>query len=163
MQRELLRQEYRAGVVPAAQLWEGSNRGDSDGKGEEVEIPYARGPEEIGIEDMGLQAPGGGQSERLVGGGMAIQGIDVEAVVGRKITTSSTSEEDKPGTPKKESDEEMGGESKRARSESESSSDEKEDKKDKDADIELMGTDGKTENEPKVSEVGADAVDTSTV
>jgi hypothetical protein len=155
-QGELLRQEQRAGVVPAAQLREG-NRGDTDGKGEEDEIPHARGPEEIGMEDMGPQAPGGGQSERLVGGGMAMQGIDIEAAVGRKLTSKSEEEEDeeKPGTPKREADEEIGGESKRTKSESGGSEDE-EVKKDKEGDTELVDADG----ESKVSE---DAVDTSTV
>jgi hypothetical protein len=151
-QGELLRQEQRAGVVPAAQLREG-NRGDTDGKGEEDEIPHARGPEEIGMEDMGPQAPGGGQSERLVGGGMAMQGIDVEAAVGRKLTSKSE-EEEKPGTPKREADEEMGGESKRARSESGGSEDEEVKK-----DTELVDAEG----ESKISENGEDAVDTSTV
>ena len=153
-QGELLRQEQRAGVVPAAQLREG-NRGDTDGKGEEDEIPHARGPEEIGMEDMGPQAPGGGQSERLVGGGMAMQGIDVEAAVGRKLTAKSEEEEEKPGTPKREADEEIGGESKKARSESGS---EEETTKDKEGDTELVDADG----EPKAS-ADTDAVDTSTV
>jgi hypothetical protein len=153
-QGELLRQEQRAGVVPAAQLREG-NRGDTDGKGEEDEIPHARGPEEIGMEDMGPQAPGGGQSERLVGGGMAMQGIDIEAAVGRKLTSKSKEEEEeKPGTPKREADEEIGGETKRARSESESEDEEV--KKDEEGNTELVDADG----EPKASE---DAVDTSTV
>jgi hypothetical protein len=88
---------------------------------------------------------------------MAMQGIDIEAAVGRKLTSKSEEEEEeeKPGTPKREADEEIGGESKRARSESGGSEDE-EVKKDKEGDTELVDADG----ESKVSE---DAVDTSTV
>ena len=47
-QGELLRQEQKAGVVPAAQL---IGKGDESGMGEEDELPHARGPEEIGMED----------------------------------------------------------------------------------------------------------------
>jgi hypothetical protein len=60
-QGELLRQEQRAGVVPAAQL---VGKGDESGMGEEDELPHARGPEEIGMEDVGPQGASG--SERMV-------------------------------------------------------------------------------------------------
>ncbi|KAG4025887.1 hypothetical protein MFRU_049g00580 [Monilinia fructicola] len=81
-QGELLRQEQKAGVVPASQLRvmqreidreEGMRRGDESGLGEEDDVPHARGPEEIGMEDMGPQERG------KVGGG-----IDIEAAVGRR-------------------------------------------------------------------------------
>jgi hypothetical protein len=83
---------------------------------------------------------------------MALQGIDIEAAVGRKLSSKSEEEEEKPGTPKREADEEIGGESKRARSESE----DEEVKKDKEGNTELVDADG----ESKASE---DAVDTSPV
>ncbi|APA09547.1 hypothetical protein SS1G_06315 [Sclerotinia sclerotiorum 1980 UF-70] len=84
-QGELLRQEQKAGVVPASQLrvmqresdredWMG--RRDENGMGEEDELPHARGPEEIGMEDMGPQERG---KVPVTGGG-----IDVEAAVGRR-------------------------------------------------------------------------------
>ncbi|KAK6612695.1 hypothetical protein H4I96_01908 [Botrytis cinerea] len=60
-QGELLRQEQKAGVVPASQLRiqrepereERTGKGDENGMGEDDEMPHARGPEEIGMEDMG--------------------------------------------------------------------------------------------------------------
>jgi hypothetical protein len=154
-QGELLRQEQRAGVVPAAQL--AGHRGDVDGMGEEDETPHARGPEEIGMEDMGPQAAVSG-SERG-GPNISLQGIDVEAAVGRKIDST---EEDitkdqvdvEPSTPKREADEELGGEEKRV----------KEDVKEED--FELVDADGHDPDEKAVGEEGenegADAVDTTT-
>ena len=52
--------------------------GDGDGikSEEDEETPHARGPEEIGMEDTGPQAAGSM--------GVAMQGIDVEAAVGRR-------------------------------------------------------------------------------
>ena len=158
-QGELLRQEQRAGVVPAAQL--SGHRGDSDGMGEEDELPHARGPEEIGMEDMGPQAPH--TSSERAGPGIAMQGIDVEAAVGRKIESVDGEDDEKPEkkdvpesiTPKREAEEEIGGEEKRV----------KEDVKDED--VELVDAGGKAEDEKKVGEEGgnkgADTVDTSTV
>jgi hypothetical protein len=161
-QGELLRQEQRAGVVPVAQL-EGL-RGDSDGMGEEDELPHARGPDEIGMEDMGPQAAVS-TSERT-GPGMAMQGIDIEAAVGRKLVVEEDEVKDehvedekskeetttRPATPKREAEEEIGGEEKRL-------------KEEVDEDVEIVDADGKTENEPKVGEQGenkgADAVDTT--
>jgi hypothetical protein len=157
-QGELLRQEQRAGVVPAAQL--AGNRGDTDGMGEEDEVPHARGPEEIGMEDTGPQgAPTG--SERS-GPGVSRQGINVEAAVGRRVEVKNEDEEEKkegepeaPVTPKREAEEELGADEKRV----------KEDTEDKE--MVLVDADGKTEDEKKVGEEGenkgADAVDTSTV
>jgi hypothetical protein len=107
-QGELLRQEQRAGVVPVSQL-EG-NRGDSDGLGEEDEVPHARGPEEIGMEDMGPQ--GSGSASQRGGPGVAMQGIDIEAAVGRKIEKEQTDIEkedsERPDAQKREAEEEIG-------------------------------------------------------
>lgn len=114
-QGELLRQEQRAGVIPVTQL---STRGDSDGMGEEDEVPHARGPEEIGMEDIGTQTAGSG-SERG-GPKMAMQGIDVEAAVGRKVDVKEVKKEeeaDTPGTPKREAEEELGPDPKRPKEE----------------------------------------------
>lgn len=114
-QGELLRQEQKAGVVPATQL--AGNRGNSDGLGEDDEMPHARGPEEIGMEDMGPQSTG--SSERG-GPKMSLHGIDVEAAVGRKTETkeetkSEEKDDDTPGTPKREADEDLGSEAKRTK------------------------------------------------
>ncbi|RAL60496.1 hypothetical protein DID88_000271 [Monilinia fructigena] len=81
-QGELLRQEQKAGVVPASQLRvmqreidreEGARRVDESGLGEGGNVPHARGPEAIGMEDMGPQEQG------KVGGE-----VDIEAAVGRR-------------------------------------------------------------------------------
>lgn len=112
-QGELLRQEQRAGVVPVSQL-EG-NRGDSDGMGEEDEVPHARGPEEIGMEDMGPQ--GNGSATQRGGPGVAMQGIDIEAAVGRRAEKEQAEADEQenasPGTPKREAEEEIGAVEKR--------------------------------------------------
>jgi len=140
-QGELLRQEQRAGVVPVTQL---GNKGDTDGMGEEDEMPHARGPEEIGMEDMGPQSSGSG-SERG-GPAMAMQGIDVEAAVGRKIEPRETKVEEKdpeaPSTPKREAEEELGADAKRLKDENMA------------GDVEIVDADGKSEDEKKVGEEG---------
>jgi len=161
-QGELLRQEQRAGVVPAVQLV--GNRGDSDGMGEEDEAPHARGPEEIGMEDTGPQGASSG-SERM-GPGVNRQGINVEAAVGRRAEAKEEDGEyvkvereelDAPVTPKREADDDMGADEKRV----------KEDIKEEDDDMVLVDADGKTDDEKKVGEEGenkgSDAVDASTV
>jgi hypothetical protein len=101
---------------------------------------------------------------------MAMQGIDVEAAVGRKITSLETGADDEkskdkemgienvePATPKREAEEEIGGEEKRIKGDVTST----------DEDVELVDADGKSEDEKKVGEEGetkgADAVDTTTV
>ncbi|KAG7437469.1 hypothetical protein Forpi1262_v000507 [Fusarium oxysporum f. sp. raphani] len=71
-QGELLRQEQRAGVVPEE---------DEEPHEEEDEIPHARGPEEIGMSDTGPQST---TTSFMSEGSMGMQGIDVEAAVGRK-------------------------------------------------------------------------------
>ena len=166
-QGELLRQEQRAGVVPATQL---GGRGDSDGLGEEDELPHARGPEEIGMEDMGPQHSAGSGTER---GAVGMQGIDIEAAVGRRLDPNSDDDEDvekevkddeeatdeskEPSTPKRDADEELGGEEKRVKA----------DDANKSEDVDIVDADGKTADEKKVGEEGEtkgpDAVDTTTV
>ncbi|KAL8650014.1 MAG: hypothetical protein Q9226_005320 [Calogaya cf. arnoldii] len=72
-QGELIRQEQEAGVVPVpmarstAPLDVGRRKEDAD---EEEVVPHARGPEVIGMEDMGPQG--------------SSTGFDVEAALGRK-------------------------------------------------------------------------------
>ncbi|KAN0093596.1 hypothetical protein V8E51_016780 [Hyaloscypha variabilis] len=165
-QGELLRQEQRAGVVPAAQL---VGKGDESGMGEEDELPHARGPEEIGPEDVGMQGASG--SERMVGTTtMGMQGIDVEAAVGRRIAAKPDPSDDEgkaeekaeaPTTPKREADEDLAGEGKKLKVDSTDATAEP------DVDIELVDADGKTEDEPKIGEQGenkgGDAVDMSSV
>ena len=106
-QGELLRQEQRAGVVPVSQL--DGNRGDSDGLGEEDEVPHARGPEEIGMEDMGPQ--GSGSASQKGGPGVAMQGIDIEAAVGRKVEKEhagvAKQDGERSDVPKREAEEEI--------------------------------------------------------
>ncbi len=154
-QGELLRQEQRAGVVPAAQLAVPWSSGDADGMKSEddEEKPHARGPEEIGMEDTGPQA--------AVSMGTAMQGIDVEAAVGRR--GEGEIEETAPTTPKREADEELGSEIKRARDESSIKMELQSD----DVTMVLVDADGKEETKAKISEVGEnagpDAIDTSTV
>ncbi|KAF6818727.1 hypothetical protein CSOJ01_01680 [Colletotrichum sojae] len=53
--------------------------GEGEGEGEE-ETPHARGPEEIGVDDLGPQSV----TTSFVGPGIEMQGIDVEAAVGRR-------------------------------------------------------------------------------
>jgi hypothetical protein len=101
---------------------------------------------------------------------MGMQGIDVEAAVGRRIAakTDPSDDEDKaeekveaPTTPKREADEDLAGEGKKLKVDSTDATAEP------DVDIELVDADGKTENEPKVGEQGenkgGDAVDMSSV
>lgn len=78
-QGELIRQEQEAGVVPvpvvARNTGTNSTAAVGHGRAEEAEneddtIPHARGPEIIGMEDMGPQG--------------SSKGFDVEAALGRK-------------------------------------------------------------------------------
>ncbi|KAF2801568.1 uncharacterized protein BDZ99DRAFT_219418 [Mytilinidion resinicola] len=102
-QGELLRQEQEAGVVPTNQGSPQARRNihpvDSSNQGgnimetvegdEEPEVPHARGPEEIGMEDMGPQRQNAGR-------------IDIEAAVGRPAVGHGEEE-----TKKEEKNEEM--------------------------------------------------------
>ncbi|KAK7460127.1 hypothetical protein CaCOL14_008920 [Colletotrichum acutatum] len=115
-QGELLRQEQEQGVVPVNQLVRQAEeaqhaaalRSGDGGRAsspekqqqddeqqnaagaaaaaeDENEAPHARGPEEIGVGDLGPQS----ETTSFVGGGpgLDMQGIDVEAAVGRKAAT----------------------------------------------------------------------------
>jgi len=102
-QGELLRQEQRAGVVPVSQLsraQEAAHEGermtmeeedDEDAQDEEEETPHARGPEEIGMSDTGPQST---TTSFMSEGGMGMQGIDVEAAVGRKHDDDEDTKDD---------------------------------------------------------------------
>ena len=140
-QGELLRQEQRAGVVPAVQLQQGG-RGNSDGLGEDDDIPHARGPEEIGAEDIGGQEASATQRSVRVG----MQGIDVEAALGRRIEVQKEDDEegeedvkmdDGNRTPKREAEEEQSGDEKRVKD---------------DEDTEIKDADEKTEEETTIDE-----------
>ncbi|KAF7557214.1 hypothetical protein G7046_g6094 [Stylonectria norvegica] len=98
-QGELLRQEQRAGVVPVSQLSRAQEAAseeeraryrdeDEEQAEEEEEVPHARGPEEIGVGDTGLQAIT--TSHVGEGGQVEMQDIDVEAAVGRKHDDEDT-------------------------------------------------------------------------
>lgn len=172
-QGELLRQEQRAGVVPATQLSGGLIRSSLDGDDDEDDAPHARGPDEIGMEDMGPQAAG-------VGGVIhGMQGIDVEAAVGRRLEPESEPQPEGSNgdsspqpthgdvTPaKREAEDDIGGgESKRPKEDPDPEEAKQKSHKE-DEDIELVDADGRTDDEPKVGErgenVGSDAVDTTT-
>lgn len=125
-QGELLRQEQRAGVVPVSQLnrsQESPGEDDREMDEEEEEVPHARGPEEIGVGDTG---PQGVTTSYMGEDGVNMQGIDVEAAVGRKHEddehtqpqdgpkpkdddASSTSSTESTGT-KREAEQELEGE-----------------------------------------------------
>jgi hypothetical protein len=153
-QGELLRQEQRAGVVPAAQLASSPNSGDSDGlkSEEDDEAPHARGPEEIGMEDTGPQAA------RSVG--VAMQGIDIEAAVGRR---AEAVKEPAPTAPKREAIEELENENKRMRDEASIQAE----PQDEDETMLLLDADGNEEIEAKLGEAvenaGLDAIDTGAI
>ncbi|KAK1594513.1 uncharacterized protein LY79DRAFT_130990 [Colletotrichum navitas] len=127
-QGELLRQEQEQGVVPVNQLvrqaeeaqhaaalrsgddgraasperqdQEQQGREQDTGAEEENEVPHARGPEEIGVGDLGPQSET--TSFTSGGPGLEMQGIDVEAAVGRKAeqthTTPSLEDAEKENT-----------------------------------------------------------------
>ena len=59
---------------------------------DEDDVPHARGPEEIGVDDLGPQTS---STMRFVGSvGAEMQGINVEAAVGRKSEETTQREED---------------------------------------------------------------------
>jgi hypothetical protein len=100
-------------VVPASQYLGTRASGSTEGvRSEDDEIPHARGPEEIGMEDTGPQVA------RSIGMGM--QSIDVEAAVGRRAEGSkeTAKNEEAPTTPKREADEEMRREGKKIKDDS---------------------------------------------
>ncbi|KAL9022256.1 MAG: hypothetical protein Q9180_008570, partial [Flavoplaca navasiana] len=130
-QGELIRQEQEAGVVPVpmarstAPLDTGRRKEDAD---EEEVVPHARGPEVIGMEDMGPQA--------------LSSGFDVEAALGRKGEG-----EGPPLRKPPEATEETNKEKETAI--------EKEREKDGEGDVELVDADGNMEgDERKADSVG---------
>ncbi|KAH6651171.1 hypothetical protein F5144DRAFT_626116 [Chaetomium tenue] len=127
-QGELLRQEQRAGLVPLNQLnrqqqpSQQQTQGDSgatteedatmtDGAAEEEEeeTPHARGPEEIGAADMGPQSTATTNYIASGGSPMNVQGLDMEAAVGRRVQPATPQQQQQAGdnqgsetTPKRE-------------------------------------------------------------
>ncbi|KAM7222176.1 hypothetical protein V8F06_002448 [Rhypophila decipiens] len=87
----------------------------TEGDCPEDEKPYA-GPEEIGPEDTGPQLPTQSRSTHGPDGAAEVQGIDVEAAVGRK---ASTPEEAIPKGPKHEATDKLESPAKRRESEGE--------------------------------------------
>ena len=91
-QGELLRQEQQAGVVPVAHIHVGRQTRSATARGlaeegstggavsastaTEDEMPHVRGPNEVGVEDMGPQAAKSGTKG----------GFDVEAALGRSLS-----------------------------------------------------------------------------
>ncbi|KAK3299962.1 uncharacterized protein B0H64DRAFT_437161 [Chaetomium fimeti] len=126
-QGELLRQEQRAGLVPLNQINrqqqspQQQTQGDSDataqedatmGEGadkEEEETPHVRGPEEIGAADMGPQSAATANYIASGGSPMDVQGLDVEAAVGRRVQ-SPPAQQQQDGDNKPASDSREGSE-----------------------------------------------------
>ena len=80
-QGELIRMEQEAGIVPASQTI-GGGQVDTEGEGADT-VPHARGPDVVGVEDMGLQ-----------------DGKDVELQIGKESSSGAEQEmieETKPG------------------------------------------------------------------
>lgn len=101
-QGELLRQEQRAGVVPVNQLARSHESPDQDpdrardAAEDDAEIPHARGPDEIGVDDTGPQSA---TSSHLGEGRAEARAIDVEAAVGRKQDGDGTTAPDPKAAP----------------------------------------------------------------
>ncbi|KAL8955902.1 MAG: hypothetical protein Q9193_006403 [Seirophora villosa] len=145
-QGELIRQEQEAGVVPvpvvARNTGTTSTAAVGQGKTEEVgdeedSIPHARGPEIIGMEDMGPQG--------------SSQGFDVEAALGRKGEGEAPREQHAPGP---------------IASKPEEGEAEAEAETDADGDVEVVDADGIKEGEERKADsvgqnVGSDAADGS--
>lgn len=105
-QGELLRQEQRAGVVPVAQLAAARAVEAGEGQLDDEELPHARGPAEIGIEDTGPQ------TTAILGRRVPV--LDIEAAVGRRSEDVDHEKNDSTAaTPKREATDELEPESKR--------------------------------------------------
>ena len=173
-QGELLRQEQRAGVIPLSQLARqgqaiqqqqqaaiaagaGSDQQEEDsamGEGDpedgaaevDDEVPHARGPDEIGAADTGPQPPNTGSYVINTDGSVDMQGIDVEAAVGRRL--QSPEQLESPGTPvprspKREAQDELdSGGSKRVREEGEGRGEQLQ--IDAEGDVVITGPDGES-------------------
>ncbi|KAI9787366.1 MAG: hypothetical protein M1835_002778 [Candelina submexicana] len=86
-QGELLRQEQEAGVVPVVQVSgrqtrSATARGLAEAETDSEEHPHARGPEEIGMEDMGPQDVSAKKG-----------GFDAEAAIGRSMSSTPSIDE----------------------------------------------------------------------
>ncbi|KAI9848762.1 MAG: hypothetical protein M1837_006849 [Sclerophora amabilis] len=157
-QGELLRQEQEAGVVPVAQTFGRQTRsataippGESEEnapKTEEEERPHARGPDVVGVEDMGPQDKDAGPK-----GGA----FDVEAALGR-----TNHKEEKEGLSTEQARGFEGGGADRGTTDSKDQESEPEDTM-------LVDADGKGEDEePKKADesgenAGPDPVDTTSL
>lgn len=177
-QGELLRQEQRAGVIPLSQLARqgqaiqqqqqaaiaagavsGQNDEDSsmgegdpeDGAAEDDdEIPHARGPDEISAADTGPQPPNTSSYVINTDGSVDMQGIDVEAAVGRRLQSPEQKESPEtlvPRSPKREAQDELdSGANKRAREEGDSDIPQRGEQLQTDAegDVVITGQDGES-------------------
>ncbi|KAL8868429.1 MAG: hypothetical protein Q9174_004999 [Haloplaca sp. 1 TL-2023] len=151
-QGELIRQEQEAGVVPvpiARSTAPPPTESKTEAVSEEDVIPHARGPEVIGMEDMGPQS--------------SSAGFNVEAALGRpgegeapasKKSPENTQAKEPEAVDDKAEDKEKGHENEV----------EKEREKDADGDVELVDADGNTEADERKADsvgqnVGSDAAD----
>ncbi|KAL8937482.1 MAG: hypothetical protein Q9211_003675 [Gyalolechia sp. 1 TL-2023] len=99
-QGELIRQEQQAGVVPVPMARSTApsamGRKAEDVQEDEDTIPHARGPEFIGMEDMGPQAPSNA-------------GFDAEAALGRKGEGEAPGTKNAPAKVEKEPEDDRDG------------------------------------------------------
>lgn len=119
------------GVDAAADNALGAIESVHSNNAEDDEKPHARGPEEIGADDLGPQTTSSSTLAVSATTGAVRQGIDIQAAVGRKpldVSAPSTSEEEardhpgddkmdvaengrgsRPATPKRDAEEQLGG------------------------------------------------------
>lgn len=139
-QGELIRMEQEAGIVPVSQTAMGEGEAEIEGEGAEA-VPHARGPDLLGVEDMGLQ-----------------DGKDVELQISRgSPAEQAMTEETKPQVDNSVENSARGGGSKKPEEALPTNGD---------GDIVLADADGKTdESEPMAStsaeNIGPDSVDRS--
>lgn len=140
-QGELIRMEQEAGIVPASQTI-GGGHVEAEGEGADT-VPHARGPDVVGVEDMGLQ-----------------DGKDVELQIGKEPSARADQamrEETKPGNEPAATDEVEDDEPKQGGARPSNG----------DGDIVLTDADGKTDEESEVKadtsgeNVGPDGPDSS--
>lgn len=96
-----------------ASMGEDATAGENGG-GEEEEVEHARGPEEIGAADTGPRPESSSPFTVAEDGTVEMQGIDIEAAVGRRLAspeqqsrTSSSPDSKIPMSPKREATEEL--------------------------------------------------------
>jgi hypothetical protein len=139
-QGELIRMEQEAGIVPVSQTMTGDRGMEVEGEGADV-VPHARGPDVVGVEDMGLQ-----------------DGKDVELQISRG---SPKAEETMAGEVQAEGGQSSGEAVKRE-------DEERAELANGDGDIVLTDVDGKTEDSDSKADVsgenvGPDSIETSAV